>query len=256
MERALPNALVPDRGTGFQFSNSPLGGRMTWMVAALRQTDDSGRGFSADVAYDIGARITALPLYREKGAYLVHIGASYVHQFRSGEETVRYRARPETALAERVISTGKVATRGQDLFGFELAVVSGPFSIQGEIIGSVVNQRGGSETIFWGAYGMATLSLTGEHREFDKESATFGRLEPTHKFDPQKGHWGAWELAARVSYLDLDDNGVQGGQLRNATYGVNWHLYPNFRWMLNYVLSDKKGTGVSRIGQIRFQLDF
>ena len=256
MERALPNALVPDRGTGFKFMNAPLDGRVTWSVAALRRTDDTGRDFSGDSAYDVGARVTALPLYREKGKHLIHVGASYIHQFRSGDETVQYRARPEAALARRLINTGNLDTRGQDLFGVELAVVSGPFSFQSEMIGSIVNQRAGSEAFLWGAYGMATLSLTGEHRVFKKDSATFGRLEPTHDFNPEKGHWGAWELAARVSYLDLDDGDVEGGQLRDVTAGVNWYLYSNFRWMLNYVLSDVKGAGITNIGLMRFQFDF
>lgn len=274
MERALPNALVPKRGTGFQFSNAPLDGRITWRVSALRgETNDSGKGFSSDDAYDIGARVTGLPLYRNKGEYLVHLGASYIHQFRSGAETFQYRARPEAALARRVINTKALPTRGQDLFGFELAVVAGRVSIQTEFIGSVVNQRAGGEAFFWGAYGMATLSLTGEHREFDKDSATFDRLKPIHEFNPKKGHWGAWELAARFSLLDLDDGSllspadafpddpnasdvVGGGQLRDITAGINWHLYSNFRWMLNYVLSDKKGEGITNIGQMRFQLDF
>ncbi|HIF91885.1 MAG TPA: hypothetical protein EYQ60_01965 [Myxococcales bacterium] len=77
-----------------------------------------------------------------------------------------------------------------------------------------------------------------------------------HEFIPKKGHWGAWELAARFSLLDLDDGVVRGGQLRDITAGINWHLYSNFRWMLNYVLSDKKGEGITNIGQMRFQLDF
>jgi len=259
MERGLPNALVPDRGTGFSFANAHAKRRITWTLSAQRSTDDSGRGFSGDVAYDVGGRLTALPLYLNKGANLIHLGASYIHQFRSGEERVRYRARPESSLAERLVTTTRLETDGQQIFGFEFAVVDGPVSFQTEFIGSIVNQRDESDPFLWGVYGFASLSLTGEHREYDKRSGTFGRLRPERPFNPDKGHWGAWELVARVSVLNLEvveDEEDKGGELRDFTAGINWVLYSNFRSMLNYVVSDSKGDGITQIGQLRFQLDF
>ena len=275
MERGLPNALTPDRGTGFQLSNAPLNKRMTWTVAAVRQTDDVGAGFSDDDRYDVGARVTGLPVYNEEGSHYVHLGVSYVHQFRTGSETFRYRARPESHLADRLLDTSpgkgddekdddfkdrkklERESRGQDLFGFELAYVAGPVSFQGEFTGSKLNKKreeGGA--FLWGAYGMATVSLTGEHRVYKKKTGAFGRLEPRHNFNPKKGHWGAWEAAVRASYLDLNDKNVRGGILRDITAGVNWYLNPNFRWMANYVHSDLKGAGVTHLGQMRFQVDF
>ena len=275
MERGLPIALSPRRGTGFQFSNAPFDKRMTWTVAAVRQTDDVGFGFSNDDRYDVGARVTVLPFYNKGGSHYVHLGMSYVHQFREGDETFRYRARPEAHLADRLLDTspGRRAgegrgdaddrkelqreSRGQELFGFELAYVAGPVSFQGEFTGSKLNgEREEGGAFLWGAYGMATVSLTGEHRVYKKKRGAFGRMEPRHNFNPQKGHWGAWEMAVRASYLDLDDNNVEGGILRDITGGVNWYLNPNFRWMVNYVLSDLKGEGSTHIGQMRFQVDF
>jgi phosphate-selective porin OprO/OprP len=224
--------------------------------------------------------VTGLPFYNEDGSHYVHVGVSYVHQFRTGNETFRYRARPESHLADRLLDTydepkreidenredfqerenavePQRESRGQDLFGFELAYVAGPVSFQGEFTGSKLNNKreeGGA--FLWGAYGMATVSLTGEHRVYKKKTGSFGRMEPRHNFNPKKGHWGAWEIAVRASYLDLDDNNVEGGTLRDITGGVNWYLNPNFRWMVNYVRSDLKGAGITHIGQMRFQVDF
>lgn len=259
MERGLPNALVPDRGTGFAFSNAHAKRRLTWTFAVQRRTDDSGRSFSSDADYDVGGRLTVLPVYEDKGARLVHMGASYIHQFRSGEATVRYRARPESSLAQQLVTTTRLDTSGQQLFGFEFAIVEGPASFQTEFIGSIVDRRDGDDSFVWGAYGFASVSLTGEHREYDKRSGTFDRLSPDRPFNPNKGHWGAWELVARVSVLNLEveENGEdKGGELRDFTAGINWVLYSNFRTMLNYVVSDSKGDGLTQIGQLRFQLDF
>jgi phosphate-selective porin OprO and OprP len=178
MERGLPNVFFPDRGTGFLLSDAPRKGRLTWAIGGFRSTNDVGRDISGDVAYNVTGRLTGLPVYQNGGAQLLHVGVSYSHQFRSGLEEVRYRARPESNLSERLVNTRTIDTRGQDLFGFELAHVLGPFSMQGEVVGSVVNDRDGKDLVFWGAYGLVSVFLTGEHREFDRESGTFDRVEP------------------------------------------------------------------------------
>ena len=49
---------------------------------------------------------------------------------------------------------------------------------------------------------------------------------------------GAWEVAVRWSYIDLDDAPVLGGYLDDLTFGVNWWLNPNMRVMFNYINAD------------------
>ena len=46
---------------------------------------------------------------------------------------------------------------------------------------------------------------------------------------------GAWEVAARVSTLNLSDRNIQGGQLTDITFGVNWYLNFQTKLMFNYV---------------------
>jgi len=49
---------------------------------------------------------------------------------------------------------------------------------------------------------------------------------------------GAWQVAARYSWIDLNDGNVFGGQINSMTLGVNWFPNPNVKVMLNYLLID------------------
>ena len=71
-------------------------------------------------------------------------------------------------------------------------------------------------------------------------------------------------MAARYSYLDLNDQDIRGGTLWDVTAGVNWYLFPNLRLMWNYVHGDVRDRvdegdpidGAGDIFQMRVQLDF
>ena len=100
----------------------------------------------------------------------------------------------------------------------------------------------------------------GSDREIGPEGClsfpgVFGRVIPNQDFRPWEGHWGAFQLAARVSYLDLDDEDISGGRQTNLALGSNWYLFPNFRIMLNYVYAHVASQGGENIVQMRLQLD-
>jgi phosphate-selective porin OprO/OprP len=46
---------------------------------------------------------------------------------------------------------------------------------------------------------------------------------------------GAWVIAARYSYVDLNDNLVFGGEQENIVVGLNWYLNDNMRLMFNWI---------------------
>ena len=52
--------------------------------------------------------------------------------------------------------------------------------------------------------------------------------------------FGALEIGVRVSHLDLVDQDIVGGTATNVTFGVNWYLRQNLRFMFNYVFSDAR----------------
>jgi phosphate-selective porin OprO and OprP len=67
----------------------------------------------------------------------------------------------------------------------------------------------------------------------------------------QDGSWdrgfGAWELAARVSYLDLNDGIVNGGTMVGVSAGLHWFLTSNLKVQFDYQYNKRESlpTGVN-----------
>jgi phosphate-selective porin OprO/OprP len=51
--------------------------------------------------------------------------------------------------------------------------------------------------------------------------------------------WGAWEVAARYSYVNLNDGPIQGGVFSGLTLGVNWYLSSNLKVQMEYIADDR-----------------
>jgi phosphate-selective porin OprO/OprP len=268
MERGLPSVFYPARNTGFRANNNAFDKKLVWGLGIFRDTNDSGFSFSDNSDWNVTGRIAGAPVYEDNGAKVVHVGASYSHQFRGGDFMLRYRQRPESHLARRFLDTGDLPVNDIDLLGLEFATVLGPASLQGEYVRSWVNGRNTKDTDFWSTYVQASYFLTGEHRNYQLGDGFFGRVKPSKNFNPKRGHWGAWEVGARFSYLDLDDRFAEGGKMWDVTAALNWYLYPNARVMLNYIHSrvddrtvignpTQRGVdGDADIVQARFQVDF
>lgn len=107
-------------------------------------------------------------------------------------------------------------------------------------------------------YAQASYALTGERRSYNRKQGVFGRIIPHHNFGA--GHWGAWELAARWSWIDLNDANIQGGELTDLTFGVNWYLNRYFKTQFNYIHAFLNSPGMGDSGTdivaVRAQIDF
>ena len=254
IERALPMAFAPSRNNGIMLSSTAFNKRMTWAAGVFKDTDSYGKSTTGS-GYNVTARVTALPWYKDKGAKLLHMGLAY--SLRNQKNTVRYRQRPEAHLAPYFVDTTALNSNRANLLGAESALVYGPFSLQGEyVMANVDRSSGSSDPTFDGFYLQGSYFLTGEHRRYKKSSGAFGRVKPKKNFSSKDGGAGAWEIATRYSQIDLSSGGVGGGKLKNITVGLNWYLNPNMRIMWNYIRSKLDGVGSSDLALMRFQIDF
>jgi phosphate-selective porin OprO/OprP len=139
---------------------------------------------------------------------------------------------------------------GGYIMDLALAGTYGPFFAQGEYLHYNIDRYNLATAEFDGGYGEVSYSITGETRKYNKGSAAYGGITPAHAFSPKDGYWGAWEVAARYSYIDLTSNftpglatsaqpsAVNGGKQEIFTAGLNWYPNSYMRFLLNYVHTD------------------
>jgi phosphate-selective porin OprO/OprP len=251
MERALPAAFVPSYNPGISTANSAFDRRVTWMFGLYQFTGGEGSGRRLDLT----GRITGLPIYRDEGRFLLHLGAGYSHQFRDRCD-LRYTRRPESHLAENFVDTGSFPVDGVNLYNLEIAMVRGATTLQTELLFAQTDRPDASNGLFWGGYIQLTHMLTGEVRPYRRNSGLFGRVVPKHNLTSTGGGWGAFEIGARYSYLDLQDGEVRGGILSDVTLGLNWIPIAHVRFMTNYVHAHRNGIGGANIFQMRLAVDY
>ncbi len=159
-----------------------------------------------------------------------------------------------------------IAAEDQFLLGVESLWIRGPFSFQAEYGWNFLNNATGvapvgttlnppivppQDYVFNGGYVQLAYTITGENRSYDRRFGTLAR-EYYGKPGPYSNAWlirdergnlccgaGAWEVAARYSYVNLNDgtglNRIQGGVLNGFTLGLNWYANTNLNVMMDWV---------------------
>jgi len=215
---------------------------MTASAGIFAVTGDDGEFFSRERDFNLSGRVTGLPLYDKEENRLVHLGFSVIQRIADNADG-GFSLRPEINQAKKYLDTGDFDTDGATVIAAEMAGVAGPFSVQAEWKNGWIDNREGENWEADSAYVEASYFLTGESRNYKTSSGVFGRVTPNRPFNPTTGDWGAWQIAARYSWIDLQDSGMNGGEEQNVTAALSWHLYSNVRLQFNYTYADVDDTG-------------
>jgi phosphate-selective porin OprO/OprP len=221
---------------------------------------DSGFTYNIGDAWTYGGRLIWSPYYDEesKGRYMVHTGFGTEYRTfndnvsaTTGFDNVRLRSRGDLRNAAATLDpnyadTGNFYATDQVLINPELAVVWGPWLLQGEYTASWMNGARPAKNIntslgtafFEGGYLEALYFLTGENRVYNRQLGVFNRVVPKENWSPSKGTWGAWQVGVRYDTLNLNSGAyVNGGNASDLTIGLNWFLNGNTRFQFNYVFT-------------------
>jgi phosphate-selective porin OprO/OprP len=263
MERASILAFAPDRNIGLAVStygDSPMG---NWSATVGGFNGNAGTASTDDEARDLTGRLTFAPFAGK--TEVLHFGVAGSHRIPdSASDTMRFSSRPETRLtSSQSVDTGNISgVDSVDLIGFEAAGVYGPFSLQGEYMMAAVDRRTGlTDEDFSGYYAEASYFLTGESRNYVASQGKFDRVTPKWPFSLKGDGWGAWQVGARWGEINLDDNTIRGGRMKDVTLGLRWLPTANIAFAVNYVRADTDAFSTTphddpQVWMIRSQFDF
>jgi phosphate-selective porin OprO/OprP len=186
--------------------------------------------------------------------YSLHIGgdAQWLiqppHNLIANTQTLTLSDRPELRIdPTTLVSTGAIAgVSGTQVYSAEAAGTYGPLFFQGEYFWYNVDRNAFAplpSLRFQGGYAEAAFVLTGETRLYNSASASYAGIVPVNPFSLTGGGWGAWEIAGRISTIDLNDqlaaaNGITGGRQTVYTLALNWYVNANVRFMFDYLHGD------------------
>ena len=242
-----------------------------WYVSAYLTGATLADAEVSDEQSAIVARAAAL-LWQDED-FDIHIGSSLSWLLEPADQgslasspryPVRFRDRPELRVdSTRLIDTGAIDARSAFANGFEAAFRAGSFFFQSEYFRYGIERRASSavgDPEFNGWYAEASWVLTGEAHRYNPSTAAFSAPKPTSPLGVEGG-FGALELAARFSHVDLNHaegvlgsaavaGAVRGGEQEIWTLGLNWYLNQNLRLSTNYFLVDVDRLNPAGVGNL------
>jgi phosphate-selective porin OprO/OprP len=244
----------------------------TWNVGLFKPTNNVFAFNTGDGDYNVTGRLTRVWWWADEGRGLLHTGisgqagtavgqavGSNGSQTPARSATFRTRDAIRTGLSADWPTPANITVFGDDMqtLNAELVGVYGRWTFQSEYLVNWLHDsqaRSGAtglptgpvvgDLVYHGGYVQLLYFLTNDHDHYDKKVGFFERVRPHENFfrvrDENGGivnGRGAWQTGVRYNYLDLNDNGLNGGVLHNFTYGLNWFLNPNRKLQFNYIKS-------------------
>ena len=240
-ERSLMNILnapVVDRAIGV---NIAAHGKKWTAQTGVYGESISPNNTSKDEGWGVSGRATFNPILNNDNGIqkLIHLGLAGNYRETSNSATnsrggIRYKYETTQMSNLYPIDTGTITTvKSLKMVGLEANGVYGPVSVGGEFTQSWMDRNNGMSSLaFHGWYGEAALTLTGESRTY--KNGVFKRLKPKSTFSLANGGLGAWEIAARVGGINMNDGAYKGGSMKSFSFALNWYANENVRLMFGY----------------------
>jgi phosphate-selective porin OprO/OprP len=232
------------------YVTGPTSGTTHIFAPTATTTGSPGTLGSPGFSEQLGATARATYQILQDPLYTLHVGGNAEFLIiPPGTNSLTLSDRPELRIdPTAILSTGSIANIAHaQVYVGEVAGTYGPLFVQGEFFWYNVDRLLGLPSVhFNGFYAQGSWTVTGESHQYLPGSGAYSGIVPTNPLSLSAGGWGAWEIAARYSRVDLNDlftpgistavtNGVAGGVQEIYTLGLNWYPNRNVRFMLDYL---------------------
>jgi phosphate-selective porin OprO/OprP len=251
--------LLPQRDVGAAIFGDLYDGKLSYALGYTNGVIDGG---DQSVALDnnndkeISARIFAQP-FKGDGGILSGLGfgvaGTTIDQKGSATSTQLPAYRSFSQLNFFSYNSASVADGRRTRISPQMYYYKGPFGLMAEYATEDQGLTNGANhaTLTHDAW-QTTFSylITGE-------DASYGGVKPKEPYNPKGAGWGAWEVVARFSGMNLEDDTFIGtnsatrfanintsAKSANAWgLGVNWYLNNNTRFVMDYETTSFDGGG-------------
>ena len=242
---AVLDALFQVRNVGITISGNGLDQRVSWAAGVFNDWFDTSQNFD-ESANQVTGRATGLPYISEDESHLLHLGFGV--RYTDAREGLRYGARPEFSQSSVFVDTGILEAEKAFTYDLEVSWRRGPYWIAAEFVRNDVDAPQLGNPVFSGYHVTGSWILTREMRPYNRRNGLFGPVPVSRSV--RQGGFGAWEVTARYSNLDLSDGLVDGGEMDIISLGFNWSLTPTSIFNINgrYIELDRFGVRGSSSG--------
>jgi len=233
MERAVPQTFGDSRhmGLNFKYYQDQYSGNLGFFT---QQPGDPRELGEEKVGLGIYGRITVAPILQDDKWFHLGVGANRRTPDAFSGNTVRFRERAETRVGiGRVYNTGRIP--GVDNFvrvNFEANFNYRTILLVGEYNRAMVNRDGFEDLSFHGGYASIMWAITGEGRSYASDDGEPDRLDAPIR------SWGALSAGIRYSFLDLNDEDIEGGSGNHITIGLTYYPQRNVWIQWNVGIAD------------------
>jgi len=253
MERSTSqDAFIPILSDGIRWLGYAPRQHLLWNLGYFNDVLSEKQRFST-YDHQLTARLAVLPIMSDEDKKVLHIGIA-ARDTRPDEGMINTRSKPESNLAPFVVETGKIEASKVRTVGYEIYYRAGPWLFGSEYNWHKITSDEGGDPLFTGGDVAISYLITGETRPYNTVGGYFKAISPSKTIF--EGGPGAWEVAVKASYIDLDGGNLHGGKFWRVGPNVNWHLSDNIRLEATYgygTLDRFDLEGTTQFFQFRFQ---
>ncbi|MGV3772024.1 MAG: OprO/OprP family phosphate-selective porin [Verrucomicrobiales bacterium] len=269
IERALPSALTPNRDLGVMLHGEVLDGVVNYAAGVFNGVGDNRTtaNIDNDDEKEVAARLFFHPFQKtdveliqgfgfglggsygnQEGGSSLPAGNGYVTE--AGQQFFSYRQGAGTnAATANVTADGTHWRLSPQAYWYYRN-----FSLLGEYVISSQELRRNDPVATFGEVDNTAWQIVGGY-VITGEDASYKGVTPRNPLSISEGHWGAWEVVARYSQLDIDNDAfptfataaTSASRADAFGVGLNWYANRNIRAAVNYIHTEFSGGGSGRV---------